>query len=699
MASTKDKNQTAAPGLSIAESTYQMLSKNLHSCNEEVDFPLYPDLNMFSHNFPFGGQNFNMDTAYAYPRTQEGYPASTGLSSSTMYAEAPQYPLESPDLRAAPSNCSTAPGSSTISTSSIGSPHSIYGYIVPVPEWAPHGLGLNPSIVQYNNYSQGNDYSYQQPTGMDDFALEFNSSNPSFIGGCKNVEYATEHMASNGGAAAADIRQPSEDSHQSILSHTSEVPIGDKEPKSPNAEIDTQASLKANLEKANPTIDRASASPLTSTIEPEEADESKENSSNAFFESTLLSLIESFKTRATVEFNRLQASADVETSSSSPSSTSHSETTSASTVTTCTTASSTTSKGKRRLVDADRRNYDDDEENDDDKKRQKLSSKSVGLYFDQRLSCPFRKHCPSKYGLSNSRYQSCATGSWKDISHLKDSHIYRVHLAQCSGCKKPMNSLAGFERHKIEATCLDLNGECNTYDGLFEREIFKVKELKFKGLGKIASWETLYKFLFPDSLPVPNPWYTSPCDSQCQSGKDDELGRMMPDEIAVFMESQFMALYNKISSNKPEILEFLMARLRKRHGGVASDAVSASTMEGTPERRPDSIEVDNGEGSSSERWDAIAPPNDTSEDDNDRDTFTDLLNFDFVGNVANSFQDYGANSYTNLNLLASSQSKDYETGWNDGHEKGYLDGQREGYKAGKKAVEEGRMSAFSRPNS
>ncbi|KAH6716007.1 hypothetical protein BKA61DRAFT_573855 [Leptodontidium sp. MPI-SDFR-AT-0119] len=611
MASTKDKNQTAAPGLSIAESTYQRLSKNLHSCNEEVDFPLYPDLNMFSHNFPFGGQNFNMDTAYTYPRTQEGYPASTGLSSSTMYAEAPQYPLESPDLRAAPSNCSTAPGSSTISTSSIGLPHSIYGYMVPVPEWAPHGLGLNPTIVQYNNYSQGNDYSYQQPTGMEDFALEFNSAKPSFIGGCKNVEYATEHMASNGGAAAADIRQPSEDSHQSILSHTSEVPIGDKEPKSPNAEIDTQASLTANLEKANPTID--------------------------------------------LEFNRLQASADVETSSSSPSSTSHSETTSASTVTTCTTASSTTSKGKRRLVDADRRNYDDDEENDDDKKRQKLSS--------------------------------------------KDSHIYRVHLAQFSGCKKPMNSLAGFERHKIEATCLDLNGECNTYDGLFEREIFKIKELKFKGLGKIASWETPYKFLFPDSLPVPNPWYTSPCDSQCQSGKDDELGRMMPDEIAAFMESQFMALYNKISSNKPEILEFLMARLRKRHGRVASDTVSASTMEGTPERRPDSIEVDNGEGSSSERWDAIAPPNEKSEDDNDRDTFTDLLNFDFVGNVANSFQDYGANSYTDLNLLASSQSKDYETGWNDGHEKGYLDGQREGYKAGKKAAEEGRMSAFNRPNS
>lgn len=41
---------------------------------------------------------------------------------------------------------------------------------------------------------------------------------------------------------------------------------------------------------------------------------------------------------------------------------------------------------------------------------------------------------------------------------------------------------------------------------------------------------------------------------------------MMPDEIAAFMESQFMSLYNSVSSNRSEILEFLMARLRKRHG-------------------------------------------------------------------------------------------------------------------------------------
>ncbi|KAG4443299.1 hypothetical protein IFR05_001243 [Cadophora sp. M221] len=416
---------------------------------------------------------------------------------------------------------------------------------VPVPESAPHGLGLNPSIVSYDNYGYSNDYMCRSITGEDDFPLQFDPAKPNFIGDCKagnkKDDYARSGKKVVGDlssdislgifalfpmydGSAADLRQPSDASRQSMLPQTPEVLVVDDQPKSdqnPKAEIDTRVSFNTNIEEAN----HQSANSVTSTIEPEETDESKKNSSNAFFESTLLSLTKSFKTRAIVEFSDLQSPADVETNSSSPSSTSHSETTSASTVTT-------------------------------------------------------------------------------------DSHIYRVHLAQCSGCKKPMNSLADFERHKVEATCLDLNGECNTYDGLFEHEIFKIKELKFKGLRTIASWETLYKILFPDSLPVLNP---------------------------SFMESQFMALYNKISSNKPEILEFLMARLRKRHG-VASDAESASTMEATPERRHNSMEVGNGEEPSLEQWDKIVPSRNLCEYDNDHDAFADFLDFDFVGNVPDSFQ-------------------------------------------------------------
>ena len=67
----------------------------------------------------------------------------------------------------------------------MGSPHSIHGHVVPGPEF---GLGLTPSIVQYNDYGHS-EYTFQA-SGMDDFTLEFNPAKTnanSFVGECKNI--------------------------------------------------------------------------------------------------------------------------------------------------------------------------------------------------------------------------------------------------------------------------------------------------------------------------------------------------------------------------------------------------------------------------------------------------------------------------------------------------------------------------------
>jgi hypothetical protein len=173
--------------VSIADHTFHMLSRHMSNESEEADFPLYPDSsNMFSQPFQFNGApNYNMDASYTYSRAQEVYPTSTGLPSSTMYAEAPQY--ESPDLRTAPSNYSTASGPSA-SSSTMGSPHSIHGHLVPGPEF---GLGLTPNIVNYNDF--GHDYNFQT-SGMEEFTFEFNpvKSNPNgFVGECNTVSPST----------------------------------------------------------------------------------------------------------------------------------------------------------------------------------------------------------------------------------------------------------------------------------------------------------------------------------------------------------------------------------------------------------------------------------------------------------------------------------------------------------------------------
>jgi hypothetical protein len=168
-----------------------MVSRHMSNENEEADFPLYPNpSNMFSQPFQFNGaQNYSMEASFSYPRMQEGHPASAGLSSSTIYAEAPQY--ESPGLQTTPSNYSTASGSSA-SASTMRSPHGIHGHIAPEPEY---GLGLSPSIIAgYNGFGHS-EYTFQV-SGMDDFALEFNpakTNHDGFVGECKTISAPCQH--------------------------------------------------------------------------------------------------------------------------------------------------------------------------------------------------------------------------------------------------------------------------------------------------------------------------------------------------------------------------------------------------------------------------------------------------------------------------------------------------------------------------
>ncbi|TAQ84141.1 hypothetical protein B7494_g7531 [Chlorociboria aeruginascens] len=170
-----------------------MLSRHMGNDSEEVDFPLYPETSQLyaPQPFPFNAiPNFNLEAnaAYSFPRTQE-YPPTTGYHPTSMYTDIPQYALESPELRAAPSNYSTASGTSSV----MGSPNSIHGHAVPLPEWAPHGLGLNPSIVGYDNFGHGSEYNNFPTPGMEEFALDFPAKPDGFVGECQNVSTSPSH--------------------------------------------------------------------------------------------------------------------------------------------------------------------------------------------------------------------------------------------------------------------------------------------------------------------------------------------------------------------------------------------------------------------------------------------------------------------------------------------------------------------------
>ncbi|RAL63387.1 hypothetical protein DID88_003811 [Monilinia fructigena] len=117
-----------------------------------------------------------MTLRIAYPRTQDVYPPSAGFDSTTMYSEVPQNFIESPELRRrAPSNYSTASGT-FCDIFNHRSPNSNNGHVVSVSEWGL-GLGINPSIVNYDNLAKGP--TTTSPSG--NFVAPLESSYPSIL--------------------------------------------------------------------------------------------------------------------------------------------------------------------------------------------------------------------------------------------------------------------------------------------------------------------------------------------------------------------------------------------------------------------------------------------------------------------------------------------------------------------------------------
>jgi len=150
-------------------------------------------------------QSYMDSQDFGHPRTtQDLYPSFSSFASGPTYSDMSQpfigekqsphlYPTESPELRAPPSNLSTASGPSA-SSSTIGSPYSTHGQTVPVPEWNTSGLGINPSIVSFDN-SFAQDINYTAPGMEHEIAFPDANKSSVFVGECANVSASSSSMS------------------------------------------------------------------------------------------------------------------------------------------------------------------------------------------------------------------------------------------------------------------------------------------------------------------------------------------------------------------------------------------------------------------------------------------------------------------------------------------------------------------------
>ncbi|KAG4439032.1 hypothetical protein IFR05_005496 [Cadophora sp. M221] len=251
------------------------------------------------------------------------------------------------------------------------------------------------------------------------------------------------------------------------------------------------------------------------------------------------------------------------------------------------------------------------------KKQKEVHGPNDGSPDIRKLACPFRKHSPEKFHWRNPRYKTCATGSWGNIGKLKDSHIYRNHTARCSGCKDPMKALLQFQNHRKSEISTNPKTKCIASEGLFEQEIEGLRNLKLRGLGAEKGWNEIYKYLFPNSTPIPDPWWDPPTDDLRPCSDKEELTR----RLVAYLEGRFQSEYDQIVASKEEILQSLIEMIPELYTATP------------PNREPiPTPEFDNGEGPSMGQWQASLPvPNNhqTANDELVSNSFQDTEIFDF----------------------------------------------------------------------
>ncbi|KAF4462011.1 hypothetical protein FALBO_11167 [Fusarium albosuccineum] len=165
---------------SMTDQTFVMFPPQPDSADE---YGRYPEHSSAHDVFTTGPMDVSIPAdAFSFQQQhQDAFASSMGFVEPPLYAEAPNYMLNSraspsmytdeSDMRLPSSSLSTASAPSAAS-SAIGSPQSNHGQMGAVPEWAPQGLGVQPTIVG-SDYMTGSDFAPYAGPGMEELNFDF----------------------------------------------------------------------------------------------------------------------------------------------------------------------------------------------------------------------------------------------------------------------------------------------------------------------------------------------------------------------------------------------------------------------------------------------------------------------------------------------------------------------------------------------
>ncbi|KAK0627335.1 hypothetical protein B0T14DRAFT_512438 [Immersiella caudata] len=202
-----------------------------------------------------------------------------------------------------------------------------------------------------------------------------------------------------------------------------------------------------------------------------------------------------------------------------------------------------------------------------------------------RWSCPYRKHNPQRFSISNKRYKQCATTGWRTFDrlkrHLRDKH--NPTPIECSRCKEGFRNVEALDQHNLSQPPCEVRNAAptdgvNPDDGMSAHVVRRLNSRREED--RIPSWEILYRALFPAETAIPIPDFEPPEETTCS-----ELRRYMnaalPDlqqEISKITPAMANAIIELVQRSQDQAFTKYETSLQQKLGSKRSSAPEDSVM-------------------------------------------------------------------------------------------------------------------------
>ncbi|KAG4432083.1 hypothetical protein IFR05_012437 [Cadophora sp. M221] len=214
---------------------------------------------------------------------------------------------------------------------------------------------------------------------------------------------------------------------------------------------------------------------------------------------------------------------------------------------------------------------------DNHHKRKRVSTVETAR---RNFACPYRKHDPHKYNVTE--WHTCSSTPFGGIARVKE-HLYRRHcIIHCPRCNLIFNTKSEQQTHVSNPTACKKSPE-PIIDGITE-DVMRQLRKRHPGQSQESRWVEIWKLLFP-SVPAPSPYFEPPTIKSNDRELEDYEAYLRLELPRVFRSAVETAVNGALQPNEENLRAQLLSLIRDAQDEVFSQYRAAHPQ---PEPLPSS---------------------------------------------------------------------------------------------------------------